>query len=68
MSFKEKILKINSAPNDNIYSLWMGGKLSELEIMSINSFLDKGHKYILYAYEYLKNVPEESWRYPEGTL
>ena len=34
-----------------IQSLWIGGSLSNLEILSIKSFLQNGHTYHLYTYE-----------------
>lgn len=40
-----------------VQSLWVGPSLSELEIFSIKSFQKLGHKFILYTYEKVKNVP-----------
>ena len=42
---------------DPVQSLWVGPKLSELEILSIKSFQKVGHKFILYTYGNVKNVP-----------
>jgi hypothetical protein len=43
--------------NNLIQSLWIGTDLSSLERVSIQSFLDHGHQYHLYAYQELANVP-----------
>jgi Alpha 1,4-glycosyltransferase conserved region/Glycosyltransferase sugar-binding region containing DXD motif len=43
--------------NDPIQSLWIGRPLSRLEKLSIESFLDHGHQYHLYAYEELPDLP-----------
>src|SRR5262249_17645765 len=43
--------------NDPIQSLWIGAELSNLERISIQSFLDHGHQYHLYAYQDVANVP-----------
>ena len=64
MNFKEKVLKSLSKScnscnscNKTVYSLWMGPDLSIIEILSIMSFLKNGHKYILYTYGDIKNIP-----------
>ena len=41
-----------------IQSLWIGGKLSKMERLSIKSFVDHGHEYHLYTYEEIPNVPK----------
>ena len=41
-----------------VQSLWVGNKLSVLEILSIKSFLRLGHKFILYTYEDIENIPK----------
>ena len=41
-----------------IQSLWIGTKLSNLEKLSIKSFIDNGHTYHLYTYAEVKNIPE----------
>jgi hypothetical protein len=46
--------------NDPIQSLWIGARLSTLEKLSIQSFLDNGHKYHLYAYQDLPDLPREA--------
>src|SRR5262249_20374925 len=43
--------------NDPIQSLWIGAELSNLERISIQSFLDHGHEFHLYAYQDVANVP-----------
>ena len=42
---------------DVIQGLWVGGRLSELERLSIASFLGHGHAYHLYVYADVLNVP-----------
>lgn len=41
-----------------VQSLWVGPKLSDMEIYSIKSFLKQGHKFILYTYENVKGIPK----------
>ena len=41
-----------------VQSLWVGPQLSELEVLCIKSFQKVGHKFILYTYEKVKNVPK----------
>ena len=41
-----------------IQSLWIGGDLSNMERLSIKSFLDHGNEYHLYTYEEVNNVPD----------
>src|SRR4030095_1161151 len=43
--------------NNPIQSLWIGAELSNMERTSIQSFLDHGHQYHLYAYQDVANVP-----------
>ena len=38
-------------------SLWIGGRLSVMERLSIQSFLDHGYAFHLYAYQAVENVP-----------
>jgi 4-hydroxybenzoate polyprenyltransferase len=38
-----------------INSLWIGNKLSALELLTIHSFLQKGHKFKLWLYDSLEN-------------
>lgn len=40
-----------------VQSLWVGNKLSELEILSIKSFQKLGHPFILYTYGKVKGIP-----------
>jgi len=42
---------------ERIGSLWVGNKLSNLELLSINSFIMNGHPYHLYVYEEIENLP-----------
>ncbi|HKP02664.1 MAG TPA: glycosyltransferase [Chthoniobacterales bacterium] len=41
-----------------IQSLWIGKRLSTMELLSIRSFLYHGHSYELYVYEPVENLPE----------
>ena len=41
-----------------VQSLWIGGKLSNMEILSIKSFLDNGNEYHLYIYGKVENIPK----------
>ena len=41
----------------NIQSLWIGDQLSAMEQMCIQSFLDHGHEFHLFAYDDIRNVP-----------
>ncbi len=43
---------------DTIQSLWIGNRLSRLEILSIRSFLANGHDYHLYVYSNVEGIPE----------
>jgi hypothetical protein len=42
---------------DPVQSLWIGSTLSTLEKLSIQSFMDHGHEFHLYAYQELKDLP-----------
>jgi len=44
--------------NQQIQSLWIGGNLSKVERLCIQSFLDHGHEFHLYAYEEINNLPK----------
>ncbi|WP_316759885.1 glycosyltransferase [Pedobacter aquatilis] len=44
--------------NQKIQSLWIGGKLSKVERLCIQSFLDYGHEFHLYTYEEIDNIPK----------
>jgi len=41
----------------DIHGFWVGEPLSEMEIMSMNSFLYHGHKYVLWLYEEFDGIP-----------
>jgi hypothetical protein len=41
-----------------IQSLWVGDRLSAMEVMSVRSFLHHGHDYHLYVYQPVLNLPE----------
>lgn len=46
-----------SDSNKIVQGLWVGGELSTMEQLSIQSFLKNGHDYHLYVYEAVKNIP-----------
>lgn len=46
--------------NKNIQSLWIGGQLSKVEQLCIQSFIDHGHNFQLYAYEEITNAPKDT--------
>lgn len=41
-----------------ICALWIGGQLSYMEQLCLQSFLDHGHKVTLYTYEGVKRIPD----------
>lgn len=43
--------------NKIVQGLWIGENLSNLEALSIKSFLDNGHEYHLYTYDEIGNIP-----------
>lgn len=47
--------------NKHIQSLWIGGQLSKVEQLCIQSFIDYGHEFHLYAYEEISNAPAETY-------
>jgi hypothetical protein len=73
-SWEEKLKNFKESQNDTIQSLWIGDSLSDLEIMSINSYLATHKKFHLYVYKDIKNVPNgvtlkdasEIWTYEES--
>ena len=44
--------------SDIIQSLWIGPLLSNLEIMSMKSFIQNKHTYHLYTYDVVDNIPD----------
>lgn len=42
---------------DVFQSLWIGKRLSQMEVLSIESFLQFGYEYHLYCYDQVANVP-----------
>lgn len=40
-----------------VQSLWLGSRLSSLQVLSLRSFLAHGHEFHLYALEPIENVP-----------
>lgn len=47
----------NIESNKIIKSLWLGNRLSNMERLTIKSFLDCGHVFHLYCYDEIKNLP-----------
>ncbi|MCX2575916.1 capsular polysaccharide synthesis protein [Pedobacter sandarakinus] len=43
--------------NSRVQSLWIGGQLSNVEKLCIQSFIDHGHEFHLYTYEEMKDLP-----------
>lgn len=43
---------------EQFHSLWIGAKLGETELLTLKSFLEKGHRINLWTYNEIKNVPE----------
>jgi len=44
--------------NKTIQSLWIGESLEAMELLTIASFLDHGHDFVLWTYTDIKNVPD----------
>jgi len=42
--YSQSVAPHNKRGNDEVMSLWMGRPLSYIEIMSINSYFQNGHK------------------------
>lgn len=49
--------EVNSLKKSNIiiHGLWIGTKLSPIELMTLHSFVDKGHTFQLWVYNMLEN-------------
>ena len=43
--------------NKIVKSLWIGGALTNLERMCINSFIKNGHEFHLYIYDNVEGIP-----------
>jgi Alpha 1,4-glycosyltransferase conserved region/Glycosyltransferase sugar-binding region containing DXD motif len=41
-----------------VQSLWIGSQLSPVQLLSISSFVALGHRYHLYAYEHIADIPK----------
>lgn len=48
--------------NKIVQSLWIGSRLSTLERLCIQSFLDNGHEFHLYSYDHVEGMPEGTIR------
>jgi hypothetical protein len=59
--FVNRIRKIDNsrALNKNVYGLWVGQKLSTLEHLSIQSYIQNEHKIIAYVYDDVEGFPKE---------
>lgn len=49
---------LSSTPLPRLGSLWIGDRLSNLERLCAQSFLDHGHELTIYSYSPIKNIPE----------
>lgn len=56
---------INNIP---IQSLWIGGQLSKVEQLCIQSFIDNGHEFHLYVYEEITNAPKYTQIFDARTI
>ncbi|WPU91654.1 glycosyltransferase [Mucilaginibacter sabulilitoris] len=54
--------------NYKIQSLWIGGELSKVEQLCIQSFLDHGHEFHLYTYETVSNLPPKTQIFDAGSI
>ena len=43
-----------------VQSLWVGNDLGDMEIYSINSFINTGHEFHLYTYEKINGIPKKT--------
>jgi hypothetical protein len=52
---------IKNSPSSNtaIQSLWIGSRLSIMEVLSIRSFIANGHTFHLYVYNDIENIPDK---------
>lgn len=46
--------------NKIVHGLWIGEKLSPLELLCIRSFLNAGHQFYLWTYQPIHNLPSET--------
>jgi len=51
-----------SPDNSIVHGLWIGNNLSQLELLTIKSFINNGHHFYLWLYQPLKNI------LPEGVI
>lgn len=47
-----------SADNKVVHGLWIGNRLSVIELLTIKSFLNNGHDFHLWTYEKIQNLPD----------
>ncbi|HSS22497.1 MAG TPA: glycosyltransferase [Pyrinomonadaceae bacterium] len=53
----QNVSKLRFHTNRMVQGLWVGSELSQLEQLSIASFLANGHEYHLFTYEDVRHVP-----------
>jgi len=58
----------NGINNKCVQSLWIGGQLSKVEQLCVQSFIDNGHEFHLYAYEEIKNAPKAAQIFDARTI
>jgi hypothetical protein len=55
-------LKLRTGPltedNKIVHGLWIGSQLSKIELLTIKSFINKGHEFHLWAYGPITSLPE----------
>lgn len=49
---------METSVNNVVQGLWIGSRLPPMQRLSIQSFLDHGHEFHLYAYDEIADVPE----------
>jgi hypothetical protein len=47
------------ASNQIVNALWIGDNLSDLELLTINSFINNGHEFHLWIYDNIKTILPE---------
>lgn len=60
MVLEKKQTLILNPNNQIVHGLWIGGALSPLEVLCIESFLQNGHQFYLWTYETVLNVPKSA--------
>ena len=47
----------NATSSSVIHGLWIGNKMSALELLTIHSFLQHGFQFHLWTYQQIENIP-----------